>query len=648
MPDKDLVKDLGLEPAPAEDVVGNLGLETIVGAMSDPEGFNRAVAPTVQAGANEPRSGEAAVRSAGHMASLGADDRVYGALAGIGHALAGGDYNEGYNHYTNEAREGREKMANDAPISATFGGGVGAVAGSKGMGALATAAKSVPVVGRVLSYLGGTAEAAKDAGVVTRAATAVGNNAIPGAVQGAMESRDLGNFDETAPAALGSATAQTLIGAPFQLAGTANRYLAKPSVGEAALASEAKNGFMATGMRQPELAKMELLPGGQVETWQRAKEMGVGEGWYPRPATAAKQSAKAAEALDIQRQALADQAAHVQIPTDEVAASFRKYAADLPPVSREADVNWYNQQAIKHEGQGVPEYGPPQSKAVTGELEPAQAPEMVVEPPQAPVAGQLPPPGPGDALQRFSAPEPPTPAPAAQRPADELFEPTGRRMQTFPELNQEVRGYNSQAKNFMNDPAAGSSVERMQNSGRFLNDVLETNANKLPEDVGTQWRNAKRDEALALDINTAATRTEVSGGTGAPGQLQAGGRMMAGALGAANPGLVLPLAAGKMASVPGFRQKAAEGVFKLHQAAAKVENSALARILRKAPPGTGSALARTAAEGARISMRAQEGIDAVQQAALSGDTDAVATEHFRQNMTNPDYQALANVQEAQE
>src|SRR6476469_5915992 len=128
--------DFQPDPAPAAkyDFQPDPPDHAVSAALQGDDPRSRGQALGAEAMAKEPRPGAAADSGALSGATFGYDDRIYGALAGIGHALAGGDYHEGYEHYKNERRQQGAQLAKDNPQTSTVGTFGGAMAGGAALG----------------------------------------------------------------------------------------------------------------------------------------------------------------------------------------------------------------------------------------------------------------------------------------------------------------------------------------------------------------------------------------------------------------------------------------------------------------------------------------------------------------------------------
>jgi hypothetical protein len=213
----------------------------------------------------------------------------------------------------------------------------------------------------------------------------------------------------------------------------------------------------------------------------------------------------------------------------------------------------------------------------------------------------------------------------------------GREM-TFPELVRERQSAHKKAftATHAKDTASGDFYRDV---GSSINDILERHANeKLPGNVGTEFRGLNRDLSTAIKSGDMALRAQGGGSDSVRGLKAAAGIGLAGAgVPLANPGRDIPILTGLLASNPGVQMRGWQAVGAVSRAAAYQPTTALGRMLQKGSQylPNGQMIGRTVAHGAT-----QEGITAVQEAALRGDEEAVS-EHYRQMLTNPDYNRAA-------
>jgi hypothetical protein len=203
---------------------------------------------------------------------------------------------------------------------------------------------------------------------------------------------------------------------------------------------------------------------------------------------------------------------------------------------------------------------------------------------------------------------------------------------SFPDLNENLRGYQKRAY-LAQAEKQGREAELSRQTGSIINDILEKHANTLPEEVGTPWRQAKRAENVAIRSEDMAAAGQSGSNLGKGLKLGGAGiGVAAGAL--VNPLLAVPPLVGLAATSPGVQMRMAQGLGAISRAAARTPSS-LERILNKYVIPSGQNAGRVLAHG-----QAQEGITAVQEAALRGD-DAAVTKHYEMMMTNPEYNRMA-------
>lgn len=625
------------------------------------EGYQEAVGKS----ATDKRYTGEAIVDAANLAPAGAlmsfDDEIAGAVSGVGHAAQGGDYQEGYAKGRAAREASKDESMRRSPIASGVGYAGGALATSAATSGLGNAVGGT--AGRAISMAGGTAKAAPGAGMVGRAATAVGNAAVPGAIAGAGEARTL--EDVPAEAARGAAVS-TAFAAPFMLGGKA---VNAPQVAGWAQKNSDKAAMRSWGMPQRVMERVAEMPGGQRDFVGRVQNHGVGVGAWPTPGKVAEQSRIATEALDAQRQYLADTA-------HELGA--RVNSADNAREIMSQGTGEFNAQvahrgmrervaaeAEAHSQVGTPVY---ETKRSYNQPEPPYRSNQPIDAEivdTTPVQGKmvqpagpgLPPPG-GSAMSRWQPgdlapvqgelmPEGTSPLAKYSQQGTGMVHGTPvdtkqlvRRERTIPEQSAEISAYNRRAHDAAGQKDnEGADFNRVV--GRALNDTAENAINEVNPGMGTQWRDVKSDQAAVMRVNQHA-QAEAAKAPVVRGMWRGGARALTGAgLGLAGTGhgavggvMAAAGMVGEVAANPALQYHMYNRIRDIAGAGARISDTALGRALSRMPGGAVSAGGR--ALNAEVHANVDRGVEEVQRAAME-DPGSTAATHFEQSETNPDY-----------
>jgi hypothetical protein len=437
---------------------------------------------------------------------------------------------------------------------------------------------------------------------------------------------------------------------------------ALPGAREWAERGAGKAFLQSTGSERAVLKNIAKEPGGHRARVEAMERMGIGKGIWPTPRKSAEQAELAAELKNAERQALVDAAGpDVRIPSTQNAqymrqAASREYPAQVAdkavrdrinaeaaaqaqagkqgyetvtgrrPVQPPVQPREYVPDPIEAEASFVTEPPAPGSKALPSGADNRPVIQGELEPP----AGALPAPR-GSAMARYSHT---SPLVAGEEFAERV--PT-QRYRTLQQQQDEISAYNRRAFDAQK-ARAGEDASVNRTLGGAVNDSAEDTLNKISPGLGTAWRGNKIDTSVAIKAHDAAIET-----AGKPMIMRSAGRGIARAatMFGTSTGNIPVAAAGVMADVamtPQLQMHAYRGVGRVAQAAGRVQNTAIGRILAKMP---GAQLGAQTVRSGAMTPEAEEGFEEVQRAAMES-PDKGAQTHYTESETNPAYRAAAN------
>jgi hypothetical protein len=208
---------------------------------------------------------------------------------------------------------------------------------------------------------------------------------------------------------------------------------------------------------------------------------------------------------------------------------------------------------------------------------------------------------------------------------------------TLQQQQDEISAYNRRAFDAQK-ARAGEDASVNRTLGSAVNDSAEDTLNKISPGLGTAWRGNKVDTSVAIKAHDAAIET-----AGKPMIMRSAGRGIARAatMFGTSTGNIPVAAAGVVADVamtPQLQMHAYRGVGRVAQAAGRVQNTAIGRILAKMP---GAQLGAQTVRSGAMTPEAEEGFEEVQRAAMENPEKGAQT-HYIESETNPAYRAAAN------